>query len=338
MFVASPLCNQDRTTTTTTFTTSSTTSTTTSSSTTTTTTCNPFVFTLSNDSSYDNIYWELRDADTGIVVDSGYIQSGTSVERDICCGVTDNLCIYGEYVQPGTMDVEVVYGMNSDIYYGVTEFSTCNIGPTPPYVSTTSTTSTTTTTSSTTSTTTTLPTFECTPGGDFTVYILDAPSTTTTTTSTTTTTTSTTTTTTTSSTTTTTTTVAPITLDYIVVSQGSKTIGITNTAWNVEDVPPPASPIINNYFNPTTSLLVPPNTQTLYSGEFFEGNKIKITVTNTAMYAESVYLYYSNNNGLSFTLLGAYDLPSLATNTSTYSVVKPSPGGNAIIECRVNAY
>lgn len=177
------------------------------------------------------------------------------------------------------------------------------------YLTTSTTTSSTTTITSTSTTTTT------TTSSTTTTTTTAAPTTTTTTTSTTTTTTTTvptTTTTTTSSTTTTTTTEARDPLEIFVVNSRSSVIGYNTQAWSG----------ITPYYNLSGNILSAGNTQTTFNGMFGISNSTKLRYENTGNSGVTVTMYFSDDNGSSYSLLGSANLAAHAGGSAPYDFVE----------------
>lgn len=163
------------------------------------------------------------------------------------------------------------------------------------------------TTSTTTSSTTTM-TSTSTTSSTTTTTTTAAPTTTTTTTSTTTTSTSTTTTSSTSSTTTTTTTLAPDPLRIFVTNGRSSAIGFNTQVWS-DTIP---------YYTLQGGALLAAQTQTTYNSTFGASNTSVLRYENTGTAGVTVTMYFSDNNGSTYSLLGS-------ANLAAYSGSGPYP-------------
>lgn len=300
IFIDSWKCNDNTTTSTTS---TSTTSTTTSSTTTTTTTLNPQLFTINNNSQYDDLEYFVFHVNNGTnLITRGIIQSGQSFSHsfNILNAGTVTIWVRQYYSQLIYVSTTLeVTGQPDDIKSygnGVIDFQYNSVIPNASL-------------------------YELT-------IIDEAPITTTTSTTSSTTSTSTT-----SSTTTSTTTLAPDPLIVRVTNNRTSPIGTnTETRWGT-------APFTSYYGFVGTSVAANSNV-TLYNGPFGLTNQTNIIYQNTGFQPVTVSVYYSNNNGVSYSLLGTHNLsaatvPPYPQFNQTYNTVPNNTGVTNIIDLRV---
>lgn len=314
-------CNDNTTTSTTS---TSTTSTTSSSTTSTTTTIAPKEFTIINNSQYDDLqYFVYAIGGVTTILLDGFVNSGDTRTGtyNIPQGTT-SITIYVKQIDSTLMYIQTLLYVNNiltetNVYNtGTIEFQWNNIdenandlrvviNDTTPLTTTSTTSTTTTTSTSTTSTSTTS--------------------------------------TTTSSTTTSTTTQAPDNLIIRIKNIGSLSAGLNTRAWNIREIPP-FSPIVTQYYPSTGATLAAGNTQTFYNGPIAAGNKTRVLYQNTSDFREiSGTVYWSTNNGASYTLLHSFFLPpspppptsSYPEDDSVYLTIPNNTGINNILEIRI---
>lgn len=304
------VCGQSLSTTTTTMTTYHTTSTTTTT-TTTVPPCEQNSFTLTNNLATTNMVYELLDTDDNIII-QGFVLAGGTINRIFpCCEGELKVKIYQLNGQSFSTTAQVTQGsVNSYTYYNVTEIElgtdvldcedTTIVLNTPP-VTTTTTTSTTTSTSTTSTTTTSTST---------------------------------------TSTTTSTTTTAFIGLQVSVLNNGTGTIGFNTQTWNIKDNVLPAPPTVTSLYGLTGDTAAPAATEVQYSGTFGTGQKSRLRYENTGSANIIVAIYFSINNGSSYTHLGSYDLLGY-TGSGPYPFIEntyvtvPAPGSVNRIQFRI---
>lgn len=313
-------CNESNclhlTTTTTSTTTSTTTTTTSSSTTTTTTTLGMSIVTVyfeNNITDGSDIIFTIHDGlDQQIF--SAILREGQSVTQDVVIPNYGDATVKARSYSPSYIfstesSIECdTFGPTTATWDYVNELEIGSIPYNSTFVNfilndhTPASTTTTTSTSTTTTTTTTV-----------------APTTTTTTTSTTTTTTS-------SSTTTTTTTYSSSTLK----------IKVTNNQFIDADIDLYCdSNPSNNVYIPTSNVtLVATSSNQLYSGTLLE-SKTDIILTNNAD-TITVGVYYSQNNGTTYTYLGGAVLNNGNTLNNFYNTPSPGTGSNCILDIRLS--
>lgn len=305
-------CNDNTTSTTTS---TSTTSTTTSSTTTTTTTLAPESFTFINNSQYNDLEYFVFAVGSGTtLLATGFVQSSQTIVRQayIPSGST-SVTIWVKQFSGDTIYVttSLVAGADPAIIFsyplGVTEFQYNGVTD------------------------------------DESTYVLtiadETPITTTTTTSTSTTSTTSTssTSTTTSSTTTTTTTEARENLIVRVRNMGSPAIGFNTKSINVDGF------IQTDYYALTGGALISGGTQTPYNSMVGTGNQTRVIYENTAAREVAGSLYWSNDNGSTYSLVGSFFLipysgaGAYPKDDSVYNTPQSTTTGN-ILEIRVIAY
>lgn len=271
-------CN-DNTTTSTTFTTTSSTST--SSTTTTTTTLAPKIFTIINESTYEDIEYYVFAIISGTpVLASGIVQPDQEIIHSIIVPAgASELTIWLKTQNSGTIFVTTVLSIPTlpdnilsfpngtrDVQYNnvPTSYNNYEVVIDNLIIPTT----TTSTTTSTTSTTT-------------------------------------------SSTTTTTTTTVPDPFEINVVNQRTAVMG-HNISANWGTFP------FSAYFPLTGMTTAPSNTSVYYNSTFGNTNQTSILYQNTGNSPVTVGVYYSNNNGGLYSLLGTYNLSAHAGGSAPY--------------------
>lgn len=292
-------CNDNTTTSTTS---TSTTSTTTSSTTSTTTTLAPQIFTINNDSQYEDLEYFVFGVGNGTqLLTNGFVQPTQSFSQtlSIISGTT-SLTIWVKQLSGNIIYVTAtleVTGEPTDIdsySNGVTEFQFNDL---------------------------------ITNALLYELTITDeTPITTTTTTSTTSTTTS-------SSTTTTTTSIAPDPLIIRVLNNRTSAIGFNTMAWYGTTPFTPYYPLLGG-------LLLGSQTQTAYNSIFGSSNQTTLRYENTGSAGVLVSMYFSDDNGSSYSLLGTANLVghtggAYPATQQTFTTNPNNTGVTNIIEFRV---
>lgn len=312
LYIDSWRCSEGTTSTTTS---SSTTTTTSSTTTTTTTTVAPEHFVITNNSEYNDLeYFVFAIVGGTTLLFTGFVQSGQTKNHyvNIPTGAT-SLTFWVKQYSGNIIYINTSLQVDSDTPIdfsygnGISEFQYNDVDAT----------------------------------GDLYTLIIDdeTPITTTTTTSTSTTsTTSTSTTSTTSSTTsTTTTTEARENLIIRILNNGPAAIGFNTQSWNI------SGSVQTSYYALTGGALVASGTQTPYNSMVGVGNQTRFRYENTAEREIILSLYWSNDNGATYSLVGSVFIPpysgsgSYPFDDSIYTTIQSSTTGN-ILEARVTPF